>query len=515
MYLGATSRRHFIFQVFESGRMEGKSGRRRNTLLSFAAAQLIQDEKNIIFGTPLTKSQLKRVSKTSYRILKISISKIEELHRLSEKYPEAAWKIRFRDTGELLDAIIPDAAVDRGQLGSNDPTLMEPSHKKKAMSPKRLPLSSCPSTPVKARSRFLVKPDPVVKRRRKNLDSCENPPLSGIEASGNSRKLRTARRVLRPQRTFNVDRMPATEKNTQENSCKLREQAPIRSERQDKKSSPQRMDRSNLSVTADMDAETAYSILQELSLKKKEIDSFDKYFATRGLRLHEIIGAGGFGIAMAVKNGDGVLSVLKLIPLNDEKMIHILREVQITASLSELRSRDARRASFPEYYNCAIVNDAMNDTVLSFLAGTGDSDSFMDPKLKKWLAIELEYGGISLREYARYPEGCLRLKHRGCALSILGQVIDTLAVAEEILEFEHRDCHWENILILNDDNDEDGCLCFDSEEGRVILPTFGLRVMLIDFGLARCRTAHGVEFLDVSLYFPAILQQSGSQRTLP
>ena len=153
----------------------------------------------------------------------------------------------------------------------------------------------------------------------------------------------------------------------------------------------------------------------------------------------------------------------------------------------------------------------MNDTVLSFLAGAGDSDSFMDPKLKKWLVIELEYGGISLREYARYPCDCLRLKHRGCALSILGQVIDTLAVAEETLEFEYQDCHWENILILNDD-DEAECLCLDSEEGRVILPTFGLRVMLIDFGLARCRTAHGVEFLYVS---PAILQQSGTQHTLP
>ena len=70
------------------------------------------------------------------------------------------------------------------------------------------------------------------------------------------------------------------------------------------------------------------------------------------------------------------------------------------------------------------------------------------------------------------------------AWSVLHQTALGLAVAENALEFEHRDLHWGNVLISRtEDEFIESCLLGE----RKIVPTHGVRVSLIDFTLSRLK----------------------------
>ena len=70
------------------------------------------------------------------------------------------------------------------------------------------------------------------------------------------------------------------------------------------------------------------------------------------------------------------------------------------------------------------------------------------------------------------------------AWSVLHQTALGLAVAENALEFEHRDLHWGNVLICRTDEEfVKGCLMGETK----MAPTRGVRVSLIDFTLSRLK----------------------------
>ena len=70
------------------------------------------------------------------------------------------------------------------------------------------------------------------------------------------------------------------------------------------------------------------------------------------------------------------------------------------------------------------------------------------------------------------------------AWSVLHQTALGLAVAENALEFEHRDLHWGNVLISRaEDEFIESCLLGE----RKTVPTHGVRVSLIDFTLSRLK----------------------------
>lgn len=68
------------------------------------------------------------------------------------------------------------------------------------------------------------------------------------------------------------------------------------------------------------------------------------------------------------------------------------------------------------------------------------------------------------------------------ALSILQQTAFSLAVAEQALEFEHRDLHWGNVLIspTNKKNIE-----YFINGKKFALQTHGVLASIIDFTLSR------------------------------
>lgn len=62
------------------------------------------------------------------------------------------------------------------------------------------------------------------------------------------------------------------------------------------------------------------------------------------------------------------------------------------------------------------------------------------------------------------------------------QVAFSLAVGETLLEFEHRDLHWGNVLLRAEPADQLPCQLLGR---RYQLPTAGVRATLIDFTLSR------------------------------
>lgn len=58
-----------------------------------------------------------------------------------------------------------------------------------------------------------------------------------------------------------------------------------------------------------------------------------------------------------------------------------------------------------------------------------------------------------------------------------------MAVAEEALEFEHRDLHWGNILINKVDDRK--IVSFNINGKEIQVPSYGVEVSLIDFTMSR------------------------------
>lgn len=58
----------------------------------------------------------------------------------------------------------------------------------------------------------------------------------------------------------------------------------------------------------------------------------------------------------------------------------------------------------------------------------------------------------------------------------------TLAVGENEYQFEHRDLHWGNILVLNT-NQQYISYKLDNEE--LVVPTKGVQITIIDYTLSR------------------------------
>ena len=102
------------------------------------------------------------------------------------------------------------------------------------------------------------------------------------------------------------------------------------------------------------------------------------------------------------------------------------------------------------------------------------SDIF--PSNQYFIVFEFSNGGRDLEsfEFGAQSE----------AWSVLHQTALGLAVAENALEFEHRDLHWGNVLICRtEDEFIESCLLGETK----MVPTHGVRVSLIDFTLSRLK----------------------------
>lgn len=257
------------------------------------------------------------------------------------------------------------------------------------------------------------------------------------------------------------------------------------------------------------------------TVSRKPIRSLSNYLSANNIEILHLAGVGGFGFVVVIRRVKprvarvpSEVRVLKFVPIEnlDQDSSNLLVEVRVARQLSNLRKYAI--PGFPEYFGCEFLQGRLPDHLKALLEKMPDTLFLTDSNLTQWLFIEMEYVGISLDYYRISLQDDWQLDDYRDALSILGQLLISLAGAEKALKFEHRDCHWGNILV-NRVEPEDSYIKINFGDVTKVLCTRGIRVAMIDFSLARCvlldeNNRKRVQYSNLNERFPEIFQQSGS-----
>ncbi|KAL3118925.1 hypothetical protein niasHT_008822 [Heterodera trifolii] len=182
----------------------------------------------------------------------------------------------------------------------------------------------------------------------------------------------------------------------------------------------------------------------------------------------------------------------KLKPAN-----FIFNELSITQELTKLS--EATGASFTNLITCKVVKGCFPQQLLDawdvFKKEAAKSDDaqnerpdiYADEELH-FIVIGLSYGGKNLEAYEK--------ENGGECYSIFHQIALSLAIAEDVLEFEHRDLHAGNILVEKCPANEKIRYLYRGEQIDVV--SNGVRASIIDFSISRLRKKDVRFFVDLS-----------------
>ncbi|RLM84332.1 hypothetical protein C2845_PM04G29210 [Panicum miliaceum] len=198
-------------------------------------------------------------------------------------------------------------------------------------------------------------------------------------------------------------------------------------------------------------------------------------------------------------------TVCKVVPFDGDLIVNgetqkrseeILEEVLLSLTLNNLRSNrhdDDKKDSCNGFIE---TKDAWEDYDAKRGSENDHPKDFTSEQC--YIVFVLADGGTDLESFA--------LVDYNEARSLLVQVTASLAVAEGACEFEHRDLHWGNILLAQDETpDTNHTMSFALQGKRMHARTFGLNVSIIDFTLSRINTGTAILFLDLSAD-PALFQ---------
>jgi len=228
-----------------------------------------------------------------------------------------------------------------------------------------------------------------------------------------------------------------------------------------------------------------------------------------GKQIEKKIGEGSYGEVYL--RDDGVqLTALKIVPVGristeQMKIDDVIPEMAISRKLSSWKQLSQEKQLYPD--NC--VEGFIELKRLSFCKGkfpqhlkllwddwkeneendcqNEHPDVYTDDQ--KYVVFENRFGGQDL-------EKC-KISTMKEALSILKQLVSTLASAERSIQFEHRDLHWGNILI-DRVKDKKKSLFVLVEGSEYEIASCGLIVTIIDFTLARMLSEGCVVYTDLS-----------------
>ncbi|KAG8318652.1 Serine/threonine-protein kinase haspin [Homalodisca vitripennis] len=230
--------------------------------------------------------------------------------------------------------------------------------------------------------------------------------------------------------------------------------------------------------------------------------SFLEAFPDRIVAGGKKIGEGVFGEVFLIDRSPTEQSVIKIIPVEGSKLVNgatqklfeeVLPELIISEELSSLRTNpEYSTDGFCELKNKFVLQGEYPKTFKDMWceydrlkkSENDNVDMFESDQL--YVALELEHAGVPL-------ESC-RLPSAKQAYFLFLQVVFTLAVAESVLEFEHRDLHYGNILIKKTQEDY---MKFLHHGLSCKVPTLGYKATIIDFTLSRITYKDEVVFLDL------------------
>ncbi|KAK2572320.1 Serine/threonine-protein kinase haspin [Acropora cervicornis] len=206
-----------------------------------------------------------------------------------------------------------------------------------------------------------------------------------------------------------------------------------------------------------------------LECDQKEPFRFADIIDSRVLKTCVKIGEGIYGEVFRAQHENGKASALKIIPVEGDFQVNGTPQKTFEEILPEIVISNVSccQDKYPEHLLAEWdrwdeENSSENDRPDTF-----SIDQY-------FVVFEFSDGGKDLESF--------EFRALSEAWSVLHQVSLGLAVAENALEFEHRDLHWGNVLIsrTGDEFIESSLL----GENRIV-PTNGVRVSLIDFTLSR------------------------------
>ncbi|PAA72154.1 hypothetical protein BOX15_Mlig015665g1 [Macrostomum lignano] len=220
--------------------------------------------------------------------------------------------------------------------------------------------------------------------------------------------------------------------------------------------------------------------------------------------LHKV-GEGVYGEVYATRRGRQEVA-LKLFPIEGGQLVNcepqkmfdeVLPELLISRKLTNLayRYRSNKTGNFVQLLNASIVRGKLHPRLSeeweAFNAGVRVSDNenpeFL-PARQQWLLLEYKFAGCPLPAF-RF--GCYRE-----ARSVILQLALSLAAAESQFQFEHRDLHWNNVLVRRSGRVK---IRYRVADHNYAINCEGLEVAIIDFTVSRVSPAPGyVLYIDMS-----------------
>ncbi|XP_065357235.1 serine/threonine-protein kinase haspin homolog [Calliphora vicina] len=208
------------------------------------------------------------------------------------------------------------------------------------------------------------------------------------------------------------------------------------------------------------------------------------------------IGEGAFGEVFVhskpYDNESAEKTVLKIIPIEGEELVNgevqktfeqILPEVIISMELCGLADDNRKtnvtsgfvniqrvrctKGSYPPHLQKLwdeydLEKESENDHPRCFTSN------------QQYIVLELAFSGQDLEGF--------QFKNAEQSFHALQQIILTLAVGESEYQFEHRDLHWGNVLILNTNRPT---ITYKLDDAIMTIPTKGVKITIIDYTLSR------------------------------
>uniref|UniRef100_A0AC35TM06 Non-specific serine/threonine protein kinase n=1 Tax=Rhabditophanes sp. KR3021 TaxID=114890 RepID=A0AC35TM06_9BILA len=221
------------------------------------------------------------------------------------------------------------------------------------------------------------------------------------------------------------------------------------------------------------------------------------------------VAEGTYGEVFKIDDGKGNKTIGKVIVIRDKNSDirglesiqfgspgELLTEATIAKTLSDLSiGIDNFTSSFIELKRCGVVHDIYTRKMTAAwnkYNKLGVDNYNENPKIyasdsTNFFVMELENGGVTVEN--RQP------KTSEQAISILLQLIFAFRVAEEVLEFEHRDLHESNVMLQKVGEDE--VISYGINGQKVDVKSYGRKVKIIDFSLSRMKHNKKIYYKDL------------------
>ncbi|XP_045119820.1 uncharacterized protein LOC123509532 [Portunus trituberculatus] len=190
-------------------------------------------------------------------------------------------------------------------------------------------------------------------------------------------------------------------------------------------------------------------------------------------------------------------TVLKIMPIEGDFLVNgepqkkfeeILSEMVISMELSGLREPERQRSITENFVHVqgswCVEGRYPHDLLHLWDLYNEEKNSENDrpdifPDTQLYVVLEFGHGGRDLEGYV--------FNNARDLMAVFLQIAYSLAVAEEALEFEHRDLHWGNVLVAQTVKSK---INFKLRDKTYSLNTYGLKGTVIDFTLSRIKLPH-------------------------